>query len=664
MPKTLQQELDEYRRLLGIFRKLFTEDGTIKPDERSHLDVLEGKIKKIVSAAGGSDAGSGNAKAFAGPNPLTGDTRGVIDGQSAPLAGPNPNMTNFTGGVTTAAPSPKPNLTAGEMVARDKKAAAVKRAQAFGLMDGKTGKKEHIEGLQRWTEVTELEGPARALFLAELINAYNKAFESVVGKLVTLSGTGDLSAREMVARDKKTAALKKARELGLKDGKTGKKTHFDEIQKWPEVTELPDGANVALLGELVVEYTKAFESVAPKCAPLPGTPIATTPSVKREPLERRAPNPGWGGSTGDDSSIRFDVRAHLFVQGMVRDQTALSPSGSLAIDAGQSGRLKILVQIEGDQDNASVPVVGGNDSFTQEAEGTWDISADEKGALKIKWIDFHLEGPSTIDTDYSVQPIIPAEDEAKGIIRFNVVVVGKTQSKASGWNVGRSGEKWGGGYERNTTNQTGPGLVQEMFSVQIKVVNIPKPPAPKEPTGTVEIGNQVLVEREFVIGPFVVKNGIDLDMNSSFNPKGAEHLKATSVQKAVYDLFYSLPEETRDILASGELAGSDFVSQDQDGTKSGHGRLIKVEGYASNTDTDKRNFDLSYDRADTVFKAFKGLGVPAKVFEPPHPHGEWQTRDKDKGIEPTDVKKLEKESADWRKVTIKLRYVESHKVNK
>jgi hypothetical protein len=63
MAKTLQQELDEYRRLLSIFRKLYAEDGTITPDEQSHLDVLEGKIKQLSSVAM-PNAGNGNGKPY------------------------------------------------------------------------------------------------------------------------------------------------------------------------------------------------------------------------------------------------------------------------------------------------------------------------------------------------------------------------------------------------------------------------------------------------------------------------------------------------------------------------------------------------------------------------------------------------------------------------
>lgn len=60
-------------------------------------------------------------------------------------------------------------------------------------------------------------------------------------------------------------------------------------------------------------------------------------------------------------------------------------------------------------------------------------------------------------------------------------------------------------------------------------------------------------------------------------------------------------------------------------------------------------------RAKAVLDAFKSLGVPASAFQEAHPHGEWDTRD-DRGMEPTEDRKREKESADWRKVVFKMRY--------
>lgn len=373
-------------------------------------------------------------------------------------------------------------------------------------------------------------------------------------------------------------------------------------------------------------------------------------TVPRSPIERKAPNPGWGGSRGDDSSVTFDARAVLFDQfNAIRDQCAVSPMGTLELDAGHSGRLLFLLTIEGFQDNLAIPIVGGNDSFTQEVKGLWQVSADNKGSLKIVG-GVSMEGASSNDTDYSVQPISVNLEEAKGVITLGVLVVGKTQTKSTTTSGGVGGKVKGvevsGGVERGNSNQTGPGNVQETFTLQIKVVNIPKEPPPPDPKGTVKIGNVTAIRDEkFVVGPFVVKSATKMDGRSAFNPGADKHLKATSVQKAVYDLYTSLPQGTRDSIANGKLAGDEADV----------GMKIEIHGYASNTDTDTRNYDLSLRRAKAVLDAFKSLGVPASAFQEAQPHGEWDTRD-DKGMEPTEDKKREKESADWRKVVIKMRY--------
>ena len=391
----------------------------------------------------------------------------------------------------------------------------------------------------------------------------------------------------------------------------------------------------------------------PTAAPVPSGSyrVPGTFNVERSPLKRKAPNPGWGGSTGDDSSVTFDARAFLIDKtNLVRDQKAVKPMATLEMDAGHSGHLRFFLTIEGFQDNLAVPIAGGNDSFTQEVEGLWEVSADNKGVLKIVGAA-RLDGPSSNDTDYSVQPLTQSIDPVQGVVVINVLVTGKGVQTSGTTSVGGEVDikkgKGSLGYERNTTKQTGPASVHETFTIQIKVVNIPKEPPPPDPKGTVTVHNVVtaIVDDEFVIGPFVTKNKTKLDSRSGFNPGQAKHLKAASVQEAVHSLFYALPQSTRDSLANGKLAGDE----------AGVGMKIEIHGYASNTDTATRNFDLSFGRAEAVHEAFKKLGVPAEVFQPPHPHGEWLTRN-DKGMEPTDDKRRQKESADWRKVVIKIRY--------
>ena len=42
------QELDEYRRTLDSFRKLYEDDGTISQDDQDYLKALSGKVEKLL----------------------------------------------------------------------------------------------------------------------------------------------------------------------------------------------------------------------------------------------------------------------------------------------------------------------------------------------------------------------------------------------------------------------------------------------------------------------------------------------------------------------------------------------------------------------------------------------------------------------------------------
>jgi hypothetical protein len=162
------------------------------------------------------------------------------------------------------------NMAAGEMATRDGKAAAMKRAKDYGVEDGKSGKRSRGEDIQNWKEVTELDGPDRAGLLHELIETYNKAFASVAPASPAASTDGKTSAREMVARDRKAAALKRAGEMGTSDGKLGQKLSIEKIQAWPEVTELGGADLATFLHQLLEVYNKAFEAVPKKAGPTAG----------------------------------------------------------------------------------------------------------------------------------------------------------------------------------------------------------------------------------------------------------------------------------------------------------------------------------------------------------------------------------------------------------
>jgi hypothetical protein len=60
MSRPLAEELTEFQTTLDFFRKQYAEDGTITADEHAHLDVLEGKIKQLVSVVRRAGAGNGN----------------------------------------------------------------------------------------------------------------------------------------------------------------------------------------------------------------------------------------------------------------------------------------------------------------------------------------------------------------------------------------------------------------------------------------------------------------------------------------------------------------------------------------------------------------------------------------------------------------------------
>jgi hypothetical protein len=144
--------------------------------------------------------------------------------------------------------SKKSGPTAAEMVDADKKTAALKRARDVGTRDGQAGSRINFEDIQEWEVVTELEGAARAAFLHELLEAYNKAFEAVPVRP---------TAGQMVEGDKKAAAIQRARDWGLKDGKAGKVSDIKEIQAWPIVTGLDPVARGPFIAQLIGVYNKA-----------------------------------------------------------------------------------------------------------------------------------------------------------------------------------------------------------------------------------------------------------------------------------------------------------------------------------------------------------------------------------------------------------------------
>ena len=75
----------------------------------------------------------------------------------------------------------------------------------------------------------------------------------------------------------------------------------------------------------------------------------------------KAPQPGSGGATGDDSWIKFSPRVVLWVNGQVRAQQSFDKSAAVEIGAGEKCQLKIDMVITGEADNFTP---GTNESFT------------------------------------------------------------------------------------------------------------------------------------------------------------------------------------------------------------------------------------------------------------------------------------------------------------
>jgi hypothetical protein len=92
MSKTLQQELSEFQSTLDLVRKQYAEDGTIAADAQSHLDVLEGKIKRLLSTAGSSNSGNGNGQPLTAPRLLLdADSRVLMSAPGGAGAPPPPS---------------------------------------------------------------------------------------------------------------------------------------------------------------------------------------------------------------------------------------------------------------------------------------------------------------------------------------------------------------------------------------------------------------------------------------------------------------------------------------------------------------------------------------------------------------------------------------------
>jgi hypothetical protein len=136
-------------------------------------------------------------------------------------------------------------------------------------------------------------------------------------------------------------------------------------------------------------------------------------------------------------------------------------SGTVAIDAGQSGQVRIAVTVDAFQDNMAI-----NEELHQEFSVTWDISADAQGRLTISSPapDVGAQSGGTWIRLDSINP-----DSGAAHVQVSPKVVGPSTS---------GGIDVGVGMETSAASS----FVQKTFRLSINVCNIPEPEP--EPTRT------------------------------------------------------------------------------------------------------------------------------------------------------------------------------------
>ena len=314
-----------------------------------------------------------------------------------------------------------------------------------------------------------------------------------------------------------------------------------------------------------------------------------------------APQGGPGGSQ-KKSTITFTGYAAISVAGQVVSEAELGHYGRLSMDPGQAGQVQIVIVVDGHEDHMI-----GSQSFTQRYMVSWDVSAAGDGTLAIKSPPQESVGAPTDGTAYRLEGFHPDSD-GKSFVQVAPVVLSGSNSF--------SGVGFG--------NQASPAPVKETFRFDIAVT------PPEHTLKKMELGPVTSTQTlSFTVGPFKVGS--------------ATALEHGSVAKILFQFLHnSLPPEALEILTDPKA--------DQGASTKTHAvyafSSIKTEGYASNTGPELHNLDLSRERAETVIAEFVKLGALKSAFLTPQPFGEWETED------PTDDPRLEKESADWRKVEV------------
>lgn len=165
---------------------------------------------------------------------------------------------------------------------------------------------------------------------------------------------------------------------------------------------------------------------------------------------------GTGGSAFDDSNVTFNASGELIIGGRVVSQSNFpgGRSGTVAMDAGQSGQVRIHVAVEAFQDAIAI-----NETMRQEFSVTWDISTDQQGGVTITSPapDIGAQSGGTWMRLDSINP-----DSGRTHVQVSPKVIGPSASGGISVGVG-------------VENAAAASAVQKTFRLSINVCNIPEP---------------------------------------------------------------------------------------------------------------------------------------------------------------------------------------------
>jgi hypothetical protein len=317
-------------------------------------------------------------------------------------------------------------------------------------------------------------------------------------------------------------------------------------------------------------------------------------------LDRRVTidTPGWGGSSSgwwpghDDSAVSFEPWArfdpegssptvYAIVTGQVVIADMANGEGTIKIKAGSKGDLKIKVKTDVFINN-KLPF--HNQDIYQNFEGWWHVETDLRGHLKIERVgEGQIYPPDDDAPPFSLNSVNPRE--GTDWVTVSPIFVSSTASDVptsiqGGGTIplGKGGIQGGINWTPGQQRSYPPGLVNPTFRLYIKVTDtVPEP----EPHGKVAIGPIIATKEHrvyFKIG------------RSDVTPSERDRLAEW--------YFRWLSKETRERL-----------KQDLKNPE----KKLELEGYASDTGSTGKNFDLAAQRAAQVKKILERFGVKDPV---------------------------------------------------